>query len=171
MRRTRIIGQVYLLYILPLPSYVYITYKTQLLHLHLLLEFGLPVDRETPELPGSLLTRAIQYRRIDLVRLLVKYNVNLNAGYGAHTRVAVRLGAYEILDYLISVGADVNLHFPGTLSLVLLAIMDENLPVLSRLISAGAIPPENWESFVHSHTMNRPRKIQDIKSILFPGAQ
>lgn len=131
---------------------------TPVFDVQLLLESGLSVEHYIGM--GTLLAQAVRWRKVTLIHILIAiHSADVNRDNGLPMRLAAYNGFHDILDILITRGADVNLTYNSYTALKR-AIIDQNLPVISRLISAGATPPPDF--------LYLARGNKDIPALLFP---
>lgn len=161
-RQKTVYAQLQISFLTPLSKEFWVLQHTQVFYIQLLLESGLSTEYDT--FAGTLLERAVRQEKLGLVKLLVKYSVDLKRQNCMAVGIATYNSMYDILLYLISVGADVNAE-----QNVHWAILNEDIPVISLLISAGATPPENWDDLTRDHMSSRDNT--SIRNALFPGKQ
>lgn len=110
----------------------------------------------------TLLEQAVCLLRERHVELLIRYNADVNIGYGYPIRYASRVGHIEIINALITAGCDVNLHDGGGLTAIHHALEWKGTSVVSRLISAGAILPDGALSLARNSFVDSAKKVEFV---------
>jgi len=105
--------------------------------LNVCLEHKMPVNYK-PYYYDTVLNLAVYYQRRKHVQLLIKHRADVNCCSGYPIRHAAWNNDLDVTDMLIDAGADVNLCSTRT-SAINTALVYASLPVVSRLIQAGAI--------------------------------
>ena len=111
------------------------------------------------------LERAVYWNDTRVVRMLIeKYNPDLNTDQGYSIHRASRCGYENMLDIMISAGADVNINSYRGPSAVVCAILHARVLSVSKLLAAGAVLPQNALYFAEQTHIDRDAKVCLIKN-------
>ena len=109
----------------------------------------LSIPPSEPSLPTSILIYAAQNDRVDAVKKLLERDVEARIKDAAFLE-AVRHGHTNVVDVLLSAGADVNARSPvpqtvgipthGAMTALMMASQDANVKIVKKLLDAGADP-------------------------------
>ena len=104
--------------------------------IQLAIELGVPINHAYKYY--TVLERVVDTHNLKLVSLLINAGANVNIDNGFPLRRACQLDDIDMFDLLVSAGADVNRN-----SHVSVVILYYSVRMLSKLLSAGAVMPEN----------------------------
>lgn len=137
--------------------------------IQILLEYNMPVNYKTFVQSHTLLQTAIVSRNIDLLKILILYNVDLNSSEGHAIRHAAWFDNLEITDILIAAGVDVNVCPYSYDPAIIIALKSSTAEIVSQLIAAGATIPESVMYYAKHTKYYRQEKIAIIEQLVLPS--
>ena len=117
---------------------------------------------------NTLLDYAVSRNNVQASARLISYGADLTTCGGRAVRYAAWDGFSEILDLLIQAGADVNLcNEDGVMyhSALYRALQYSTVDIVSKLLTAGALVPDNAVDLAQRSMYHRKEKVELLKTL------